>query len=48
LAFQNPTASDLRMVSARIMNFYRQKIPTFDLRFDLEQVLSSGKYTYIK
>jgi hypothetical protein len=48
LAFQKPTASDLRMVSARIMNFYRQKIPTFDLRFDLEQVLSSGKYTYIK
>jgi hypothetical protein len=48
LAFHNPTASDLRMVSARIMNFYRQKIPTLDFRFDLEQILSSGKYTYIK
>lgn len=48
LAFQNPTASDLRMISARILNFYRQKLPLFDLRPDLEQILSSGKYTYIK
>jgi len=48
LAFQSPTASDLRTISSRILNFYRQKLPLFDLRPDLEQVLSNGKYTYIK
>jgi len=48
LAFQNPTDSDLRMISARILNLYRQKIPLCDFRFEVEQVLSGGKYTYIK
>jgi hypothetical protein len=48
LAFQSPTASDLRMISAKILNAYRNKLPLLDLRPELEQILSTGKYTYIK
>lgn len=48
LAFKNPTDSDLSSIAYRILNLYRGKLPLFDLRTDIEQILSGGKYTYIK
>lgn len=47
LSFKNPTQQDLHIISARLLNAFRQKTPLLDLRQDLEQVLSGGKYTYI-
>ena len=48
LAFKNPSDSDLRMITLKMFNIFRQKIALFDLRPELEQILSNGKYTYIK
>ena len=47
LSFKTPTHQDLHLISARLLNAFRQKTPLLDLRQDLEQVLSGGKYTYI-
>lgn len=47
LSFRNPTQQDLSMITARLLNAFRQKTPLLDLRQDLEQILSGGKYTYI-
>ena len=48
LSYKNPSTSDLTIVSHRILNMFRNKMPLFDLKQELEQILSSGKYTYIK
>jgi hypothetical protein len=47
LSYKNPTSQDLSLISARLLNAFRQKTPLLDLRQDLEQILSGGKYTYI-
>ena len=48
LAYYNPSNSDLQQIAYRILNILRNKIPTFDLRFEAERILSNGKYTYIR
>jgi hypothetical protein len=48
ISIQNPSISDLRSISLRLLNLFRNKMPLFDIRSEIEQVLSSGKYTYIK
>ncbi len=47
LSYRNPTAQDLNSISVRLLNVFRQKTPLLDLRPELEQILSGGKYTYI-
>lgn len=47
LSYRNPTAQDLNSISTRLLNAFRQKTPLLDLRPELEQILSGGKYTYI-
>ncbi len=47
LSFKNPTQQDLTIISARLLNAFRQKTPLLDLRQDLEPILSGGKYAYI-
>lgn len=48
LQFRNPSPSDIRQVSSRIMNVIRFKMPLLDLRQEIEDVLNNGKITYIK
>lgn len=48
LAFKNPTSQDLQIISYKILNMFRHKMPLFDLKPELEYILGSGKYTYIK
>lgn len=48
LSFKNPSKQDLDIISYKILNYYRHKMPLFDLKPELEQILSTGKYTYIK
>jgi hypothetical protein len=48
LSFKNPTDQDLRIISYKILNLFRHKMPLFDLKPELEQILGQGKYTYIK
>lgn len=48
LSFHNPSISDLRSIALKILTLVRQRMPLFDFRNEIEQVLSSGKYTYIK
>lgn len=48
LSFSNPSKQDLDIISYKILNYYRHKMPLFDLKPELEQILSSGKLTYIK
>jgi hypothetical protein len=48
LSVKNPSNQELTIISYRILNFFRQKMPLFDLKPDIENVLSQGKYTYIK
>lgn len=47
LSFKNPSNSDLVNISARIMNAIRYKMPTLDIRQEIENILSSKKYDYI-
>lgn len=48
LSIKNPSSQELTIISYRILNFFRQKMPLFDLKPEVENVLSQGKYTYIK
>lgn len=48
LQFRSPSPSDIRQVSSRIMNVIRFKMPLLDLRQEIEEILNSGKITYIK
>lgn len=44
----NPSQTDLDIVSTKILNFIRFKMPLVDIRAEIEPMLSSRKYTYIK
>lgn len=48
LAYTNPSNQDLSIIGQRIINLFRHKMPMFDLKSELEQILSPGKYTLIK
>jgi hypothetical protein len=48
LMYKDPSATDLDILATRLLNFVRFKMPLLDLKPDLEQVLNSRKYTYIK
>lgn len=48
LAYKNPSDQDLSTIGHRIINLFRHKMPMFDLKSELEQILSPGKYTLIK
>lgn len=48
LMYKDPSNTDLDILSTRILNYVRFKMPLLDLKPDLEQVLGSRKYTYIK
>ena len=48
LSANHPSNQDLTIISYRILNFFRQKLSLFDLKPDIEQVLSQGKYTYMR
>lgn len=48
LMYKNPTNTDLEIISTRLLNFVRFKMPLLDLKPELEQVLNNRKYTYIK
>jgi hypothetical protein len=48
LMYKNPSNTDLDILATRLLNFVRFKMPLLDLKPDLEQVLNSRKYTYIK
>jgi hypothetical protein len=48
LSFTSPTDSDLKNVAYKIVNSFRSRMPLWDLRQDLESVLTSGKLDIIK
>jgi hypothetical protein len=48
LMYKEPSNTDLDILATRLLNYVRFKMPLLDLKPDLEQVLNSRKYTYIK
>lgn len=48
LSVKNLSNQELTIVSYKILNFFRHNMPLFDLKPDIERVLSQGKYTYIR
>lgn len=48
LQYRNPSDTDLSIVSTRILNVARFKMPLLDLKPDLENILTSRNITYIK
>jgi hypothetical protein len=48
LSYKNPSDSDLRMIASRILNVFRSRLPMFDIKSELEAVLSDNKLQYTK
>jgi len=48
LQYRDPSNTDLDILSTRILNFMRFKMPLLDLKPEVEQILSTRKFTYIK